>query len=411
MRRFSQYMQGLALLALALGFFPCRGNAQPVTLTPGPDGGYHYLAASVVADSNGQAFLRLVTADLLPGDSYRIVAVFRQRETNTLIDTLVDTLRLQAPQPATYYPLPNRFAAQPEGIYACFLLGKGLQTGLSAGGYAWLQLAPALPLKSNARADEVLHPKVVAAGQGPPPNAIRFVQRGDTLLPRRAVHWWRAEPEQKNPVIPYTLGTMGLPAFRLSDSLPHTLSRWPVGTFLAQNNGRPLAWRAAPDTASRFPGGNDAAVDVERLNYLLRPGELRRMRRKNDQRAAIRAFWLQAAQGDKATAAQLAIAYFRRAKLANRQYSDFRPGWQTDRGMLYIVLGPPDAINIRPEQEIWLYEANEFTQQPLNFAFGRRPTQLPGLYVLELKRRRAYQMPWSAMVEAWRSGAIAPLLD
>jgi hypothetical protein len=32
------------------------------------------------------------------------------------------------------------------------------------------------------------------------------------------------------------------------------------------------------------------------------------------------------------------------------------PGWQTDRGHIYILYGPPDELEVHPHRnEIWLY--------------------------------------------------------
>jgi len=36
--------------------------------------------------------------------------------------------------------------------------------------------------------------------------------------------------------------------------------------------------------------------------------------------------------------------YFRRVKYANKNFSVFRDGWKTDRGMIYILFGPPNEI-------------------------------------------------------------------
>jgi hypothetical protein len=40
--------------------------------------------------------------------------------------------------------------------------------------------------------------------------------------------------------------------------------------------------------------------------------------------------------------------YYRRVAFANRSFTTFRDGWKTDRGMVYIILGPPDEIERRP---------------------------------------------------------------
>lgn len=53
--------------------------------------------------------------------------------------------------------------------------------------------------------------------------------------------------------------------------------------------------------------------------------------------------------------------YFNRVAYANEHFSSFFAGWQSDRGMVYILFGPPDNVERRPfntdtkPYEIWLY--------------------------------------------------------
>ncbi|MBK7378962.1 MAG: GWxTD domain-containing protein [Ignavibacteriales bacterium] len=53
--------------------------------------------------------------------------------------------------------------------------------------------------------------------------------------------------------------------------------------------------------------------------------------------------------------------YYRRVAYANEQFSHYNEGWQTDRGMVYILLGPPNNIDRHPfdydskPYEVWQY--------------------------------------------------------
>jgi len=53
--------------------------------------------------------------------------------------------------------------------------------------------------------------------------------------------------------------------------------------------------------------------------------------------------------------------YYRRVDFANANFGTFIEGWKTDRGMVYIVLGPPNDIERHPFEagskpyEIWSY--------------------------------------------------------
>ncbi len=53
--------------------------------------------------------------------------------------------------------------------------------------------------------------------------------------------------------------------------------------------------------------------------------------------------------------------YFNRVDYANKNFTHFFPGWKSDRGMVYILFGPPDNVDRRPfnidvkPYEVWYY--------------------------------------------------------
>ena len=52
--------------------------------------------------------------------------------------------------------------------------------------------------------------------------------------------------------------------------------------------------------------------------------------------------------------------HYRRIAYANAHFATNRPGWQTDRGLIYIMFGPPDEINPRHgsmgvDEQDWKY--------------------------------------------------------
>jgi hypothetical protein len=45
--------------------------------------------------------------------------------------------------------------------------------------------------------------------------------------------------------------------------------------------------------------------------------------------------------GDSDRARRIAALYYRRTAAANRLFSNYKAGWKTPRGMIYILFGPP----------------------------------------------------------------------
>ena len=58
---------------------------------------------------------------------------------------------------------------------------------------------------------------------------------------------------------------------------------------------------------------------------------------------------------------QVMNEYYRRVEYANKNFKSYTDGWNTDRGMIYITLGPPDQVEREPvamdrkPYEIWYY--------------------------------------------------------
>jgi GWxTD domain-containing protein len=116
-------------------------------------------------------------------------------------------------------------------------------------------------------------------------------------------------------------------------------------------------------------------------------------------------FWLKLAR-DAQAAANLLRAYYTRVEEANTFFSGVKEGWRTDRGMVYIVLGPPRAVATGLNIEIWYYGNSE--QDVVNTYVFRR-IDLPSAgwpfdhYILE--RKAYYDQPWLEAVDRWRRGA------
>jgi GWxTD domain-containing protein len=89
----------------------------------------------------------------------------------------------------------------------------------------------------------------------------------------------------------------------------------------------------------------------------------------------IEAFWLQRNPTPGAPENEFKKEHYRRIAYANQYYGreTTRPGWQTDRGRMYILLGPPrDTVDIQGQgtvfpAQIWYYEGKAQYGLPSNF--------------------------------------------
>ena len=114
---------------------------------------------------------------------------------------------------------------------------------------------------------------------------------------------------------------------------------------------------------------------------------------------SVDAFWLGLSKNEKNAKEQIRVFYSRVA-LSNMLFASSEEGWRTDRGMIYIMLGPPTVVNITPTSEEWSYGSG---QQSVVFTFEN----YSGLSNdFSLLRSNTYQSIWQQVLATWRSGKI-----
>jgi len=62
----------------------------------------------------------------------------------------------------------------------------------------------------------------------------------------------------------------------------------------------------------------------------------------------IRDFWIKRDPDPETEENEFKEEFFRRIEYANERFKEGPPGWKTDRGRIYIYLGPPDRFEERP---------------------------------------------------------------
>jgi hypothetical protein len=77
--------------------------------------------------------------------------------------------------------------------------------------------------------------------------------------------------------------------------------------------------------------------------------------------------------------------YFKRVEIANQYFTSYKEGWKTDRGMIFVVFGLPDAVYRTSASEIWEYAVQG---DKVSFTFVRSATLFdPDNYVLIRKKK------------------------
>lgn len=114
-------------------------------------------------------------------------------------------------------------------------------------------------------------------------------------------------------------------------------------------------------------------------------------------------FWNEASSGDTQKAEKLILEFNRRVMYANHHFSSHKIGWKTDRGMMYILLGPPDRISDDLRSEIWSYGFTSSISR--EFTFVRNPNGL-NLKDYVLDRDLGYREIHLSGMERWKNGWV-----
>jgi GWxTD domain-containing protein len=148
-----------------------------------------------------------------------------------------------------------------------------------------------------------------------------------------------------------------------------------------------------------FPYITHATDMISPLRYITTHDEYTQLVNTPDARRAIDRFWTRTA-GNPDRAREMIKRFYNRVEYANIFFSSHVGGWQTDRGMIYIVIGPPDMVFKTDTQEIWYYYEN-IKSSSARFVFTRFDNiYSPNHYLLI--RNPGYKNIWDNSVENWR---------
>jgi len=157
----------------------------------------------------------------------------------------------------------------------------------------------------------------------------------------------------------------------------------------------------------RFEDGYPNITKIEQmlkpLRYITTKQEYSEMSVMENKKDAIDNFWLKIT-GNPDRGKSIIKKYYSRVQSANKHFASYIDGWKTDRGMIYIVYGPPDVVYRGCAMESWTY-GEEGNLISLNFTFLKTPNPISDNdFVLD--RSPIYKNSWYLAVDAWRQGII-----
>jgi GWxTD domain-containing protein len=134
--------------------------------------------------------------------------------------------------------------------------------------------------------------------------------------------------------------------------------------------------------------------------------DLMEIRDPDTLKEAVDRFWLENV-GSMNRARNVISLYYERVEQANKQFSNFKEGWKTDPGMIYILFGPPWYVERRLNRMQWSYSYDR-TDPRYNFYF-EKPKMRNEFFPFDnylLQRSQNYFNIQYQQVQLWLSGEI-----
>ena len=142
---------------------------------------------------------------------------------------------------------------------------------------------------------------------------------------------------------------------------------------------------------------------LEPLKYLTTRQEFKNLQDRGANKETIDDFWFRVA-GNRERGKAIIREFYNRIEEANRFFTSYLEGWKTDRGMIYLIYGPPNVIYKTLDSENWIYgEQNNVLS--VNFTFYKvdNPFTENDYY---LSRSPVYRSSWYRAVDSWRQGKV-----
>lgn len=158
-----------------------------------------------------------------------------------------------------------------------------------------------------------------------------------------------------------------------------------------------------------YPTLKSAEELAKPLIYLMDSNEYRDLMAIEDPdslKSEVDRFWLRKF-GNKSRARAVIELYYERVEEANKHFSNFKEGWKTDRGMVYILFGPPWYREKYHRGINWSY-TYDLSDPDLNFDFQQVKVQSEYFpfehYILD--REFSYYTVLNRQKQLWLSGRI-----
>jgi GWxTD domain-containing protein len=163
-----------------------------------------------------------------------------------------------------------------------------------------------------------------------------------------------------------------------------------------------------------FPAMNTPEEMIKPLAYLATADEINAMLSHQRPKIALDDFWVKCG-GNVDKARELIRIYYTRVLYSNQYFTSYKEGWRSERGMIYIIYGPPDKVYKTSDGESWGYLKPvvksswggrvHLKEEYLFFNFGRKDSRFTDNDYY-LRRSESLVTLWDQAILNWRKGIV-----
>jgi GWxTD domain-containing protein len=201
-------------------------------------------------------------------------------------------------------------------------------------------------------------------------------------------------------------------AIPYSDSLPIMFPK--EGIYLCSVDRNIKDGFTFLNLGSSYPRVTTPEKMIEPLVFLASQDEMTDLKTAAKPKAALDDFWIKCG-GNVDKARELIRIFYTRVLYSNYYFTSYKEGWRTERGMVYIIYGPPDKVYKTSEGEAWGYKkpvikskwGGRFavTDSYLYFNFKKRENVFSD-NDFYLSRSETLVTYWDKAIEKWRKGIV-----
>lgn len=239
-----------------------------------------------------------------------------------------------------------------------------------------------------------------------PESEVQIKTTNDTAL---YAYYYSTEFNAANP--PMQVESTGSPSMTIDSVFSFAPGEFPSlqkeGLYFVQSDTTSLEGLTFRFQNSYFPKHVRIDDIISSLRYFSTRSEWTKLDETENKKEALDNYWLSILRSPE-IAKSVIRNYFDQVERANYYFTNYKEGWKTDMGMMYIILGPPDEVYRSEKGETWIYAKSEDLPKMKFFFMKRNSIFTDSHYVLE--RDTDFRGNWYKAVEMWRKGRFETLV-